>query len=539
MSVEELVLPFAAAEKVLSDEVELASVICIARSRARAGPFRRPMKHLEFVSKLAYPVWATPWGEKCFLIDGLKGITGSFVYPQGPDPENFIEDLKRNSKNQDHYLKMLKNQLTYFSRFSSRREVPFAGLMDNKELLSDIINFMLESKTEVATLHLHSIPGLSMRISSNDATALGNLILQYYNRLHSNVKGLRFAEETLETQTQRQIEKSQKEDIQIQQDFTQEIESLKREIAEKNSRNEYDAKLQELTIAVDRKMNVISKDKKKLENELLKLGQERAELEKRKKLRKEKKDKIGEVRWKVRLENVEHKISEAKRKINPITRQIREITEETKRSKKKLQNSYQELAKKEDDRVSDLENLHNKKTDKKAKNATNLQRNTQNMVENIENIISEINMALSRIEETTVGWKAETPFLIALPFYAISLRSQEEKNISLLPPVVIQQNKGLAMRIRWALGTSGVESRISSFFKPRSRNIETFLLSFEKKLENDNKLRSDLEEIGFARNLITRPDFKEKLKNGLERLEAEEWISPGEKETVLNEFATH
>lgn len=539
MSIEELVLPFVTVEKDLPEEGELASVICIAKSRQRkTGPFKQQYRDLEFASKLSYPIWAIPWDEKCFLIDGLRETIGSFFYPQSPDPETFIENLKRDSKVQNDYARTLKSQLSFFSEFISRKEISITGFMDNKELLSDMQNFMLENKANVKTLPLHSLSLLPSRITSDAAVAVSNSILEYYYKLHFEAKGLRIAEETLKTQTQFQVVKFQKEFGQIWQDSAQEIESLRKEVAGKKEslKNEHDARLQELTTALDGKMNLISRDKKRLETMLLKLEQNRAELEKRQKLRKEKNDKIGEVRWKVRLENIEHRISEVKGRIRPLSKQIAEMNDEFKRSEKKMQDSYRESTKKEDERVSDLEKLHNKRVSEKTRDMANLQLNTQTIIKKIENLIGELNVAFSRIENTTIDWKIENPLLIAIPFYAISFVTHEGRNISLLSPVMVQQNKGFAERIRSAMGASNLESKINNFLKPRSRSIDVFLHSFEKKLEDDLKLTEDLKKTGTESNLIVLPGFREKLKNGLEKLEAYEWISPREKETILNEF---
>ena len=94
----------------------------------------------------------------------------------------------------------------------------------------------------------------------------------------------------------------------------------------------------------------------------------------------------------------------------------------------------------------------------------------------------------------------------------------------------MRRHKGLLVKIRKTFGHS------STLFKPRSKALKKALASFEKKLHRDKGIQKKLNQLGMSNNLLTSAGIREKLTKGMEELEAEGWIKPEEKATILDTY---
>ena len=90
-------------------------------------------------------------------------------------------------------------------------------------------------------------------------------------------------------------------------------------------------------------------------------------------------------------------------------------------------------------------------------------------------------------------------------------------------------------KIRKKLSYS-LESKINTLMKSRSKALERTLSSFEEMLNQEKGTRRTLSHLGKSHNLLTSTGFKAKVMKGVDELEAEGWIRPEEKATVLEAY---
>ena len=216
-------LPFAAEGKntktKLSNDMELATIICASETehiRSKAPDYA---KKLTFVSRLYYPIWAISQGKNCFLLDGMRFVTGNIPLLKPPDPEALIDDLKKNAKDQDQFLRTLQRERETFKGFSSRKRILIPGYIDDKQIITDIMSFLKDAKTSTSSSATQSDSFIRPKMDQENAIRVTNGISEHYDALQSEVKGLQYAKEVIIQETQIHTHRLQQELREMQEDF--------------------------------------------------------------------------------------------------------------------------------------------------------------------------------------------------------------------------------------------------------------------------------------------------------------------------------
>jgi chromosome segregation ATPase len=364
-------------------------------------------------------------------------------------------------------------------------------------------------------------------------------ISEHHSKLQSEMKGLRFAIDALEEETKMHVDKLQLELEQTREKYDGKIAVVRVDVEKRTGElgRERDEKIEKIASANKSEVDRRLEEKKKLEQELVKLEQDKSEYEKRKDLRKHRKDEVGEARWEVRLREVKNQISTVKGKINALSDFISKSNKETEKTTKKTGDSYQRLIEGEEKKVKDLESLRDSEIGMAEREMEELRQETLAIADKIERLIDQKKKSSSTLEEATMKWKTEMPTLIHVPFYLIRYETAKEKRNRVRPPAIARAPGGLAMKIRKTLKGYSLQSKIGTLLKPRSKTLESMLASFEELLNRDKGLQGSLNQISAANNLLTSPDFKEKVRRGIDQLEAEGWVKPEEKTAILEVYA--
>lgn len=545
MPIAYLNLPFAANDKnartKLSDDIELAAIICASKNE-HAKSEAQSFAKATFVSKLQYPIWAISRGKDSFLLDGLRLVMGDIPFPTPPDPEALVEDLKSHSKDQDQFLRTMRKKRETFKGLSSRSRFSISGFIDDKQMLADIVSFIKDTATS-NNISSSSQPDslIPPRISQEDAIRINNEISEHYDTLQSEIKGLQYAKEAVIQETQIQVSKLQQELREMQEDFSQRIALLTEKTNEKIAQlqSERDSEIAKMSTKNDKRMQETLSEKQKLEKQLLKLEQDKSEYEKRKDLRRSKKDVPGEARWKVRLENVKKQISEVRRKTKSISGLLNNSRKEIEKATKKLREKCARLVNLEKRKIETLEKSRDSETEKKSEKIKGLQHDTLILTHNIEDQIDQIKLALTEYEEAKIPWDIiENPTLIGIPTYVVGQKIKNENRYLFFPPVIAEEHKGLGMTIGSALGFSSLGSRINSMLRPRSKYFEKIFNLLKNEMERDETLECTVNQIAKTKNLTILPEFLERLRNGLEQLVDTGWIKPEERDAILSQHTS-
>ncbi|MDH5447948.1 MAG: hypothetical protein OEY24_07520 [Candidatus Bathyarchaeota archaeon] len=535
-----LILPYAIEDsgrkKRFSENMEVAALLGIAEAerKKKSGLFRGAAETLTFISKLYYPLWAIPWENNCLLIDGMETIANNILYFKPPNVENFIEHLKSSTTVQELYHSTLRSHQETFSDFTSQTEIPMEGYITDEELLSDMSTFIKDSRTGKNTSFPEFTSLIQPKIDEENAVRISERVMEHYNTLQSEIKGLKFAIDTVNEETEIHIGKLRQELEQTREKYEGQISNVRVEVEKRTGEleKEREEKIEKITATNEKEVNTRLEERKKWEQELLRLEQNKSEYEKRKELRKRKSDEVGEARWDARLRDVQNQISTVKGKIKALSDFINRSSKETEKTTKKLHDTYQNLVDEEEKKITDLESLRDSEIDKNEKKIEEMGRETLAITDKIERLVEQKRERSSTLKEATIPWKTETLTLIHVPFYLIQYEVEKKKRHCIRPPIVARGHEGFVVKIRKTF------RRYSTLLKPRSKVLEKLLTSFEERLGSDKKVQRKMVQLGMSHNLLTSVDFKEKVRKGIEELEVEGWIKPEEKATMLETYVT-
>ncbi|MDH5634574.1 MAG: hypothetical protein OEY30_01975, partial [Candidatus Bathyarchaeota archaeon] len=340
-------------------------------------------------------------------------------------------------------------------------------------------------------------------------------------------------------ETKTHIDKLQLELEQVHGKYEEKIAVIKAGVEKRKVEleKERDEKVEKMTATNQREVEVRLEEKKRWEQELMKLEQDKSEYEKRKELRKHKKDDVGEARWDARLREVKNQISTIKGKISALSNFISRSNKETEKTAKNTRDTYQKLIDMEERKVKDIESLRDSEIGEKEKGIEELRQEALIITDKIEQLIDQKKGHASTLKEATVQWKAEALTLVNVPFYLIQYETDKEKRHRVRSPAIARDPGGIMMKIRKTLKGYSLQSKISTLLKTRSKALETMLTSFEERVNSDKNLQKSLSQISEPNNLLASPDFKEKMRRGVGELEAEGWVKPEEKTAVLEVYA--
>ncbi len=517
-----------------TDNMEVATLVCIAEAerKKKSGFLRGSEETLTFLSKLHYPFWAVPWEDGCLLIDGMNILSSNILHFKTPNVEDFIEHLKRSTTVHELFHSTLRSHNRTFSEFISQIEISFEGLINDKEMLADMLNFLKDCKSLTHRSIPDSTSTIEPKISEKDVIMIKEKVVGHSSMLQSEIKALNFAIDTANEETKKHISKLRRELEQIREKFESEISQARIKFEKKKGEleEELTVKIEKITITQGKEQDIKISEKRKWEQELLRLEQSKSEYEKRKELRKRKNDQVGEARWETRLRDVENRISTVKGKIRALSDFIKQSNKEAEKATKKVQESYRKLIDEERKKITDLESSRDSDLTTKEKEIAEIQQETLDITDKIERLIDQKRERVAALKQNIIEWKIDAATLIYVPFYLLQYKTEKEKRYILRTPAIARGHGGLVVKIRKAFG------RYSTLLKPRSKALEKLLASLKEKLETDRKTQSDLENLGVLHDITKSAGFEEKMKKGLDELEVEGWIKPEEKQTILNAY---
>ncbi len=542
-----LVFPFATEDKSrendFSEKMEYASLLCLAEAerKKKSGFLGGTVETLSFLSKLHYPLWAIPRKNTCVLIDGMETVSNNIPYLEPPDVEAFTEQIERNRKVREMYQSTLNSNREIFAKFTAQTEIPVEGVIIDKELLSDTWSFIQEAlgKNGVQVESASLIPPVT---GEEEALNIGKKVFALHDKLKLEMKSLQFAAEMLEKETERHVGKFQKEMEQTRGKFDAEICEERAKVAVRKEEYERDLKrrIGEIEAANKEEVNVRLVEKKKWERTLARLVQNEREYEKRRELRKQRKDEIGEIRWRTRLQDVKSQISTVRRKIKMLSDFINRSNRETAKTTKKLQRACRKLVDEEEKKITDLQNALDTAIDTLKNEMEDMQQSTSNTVDKIEHLLEQKKERYSALEEATIPCKSSVATLIYVPFYLAKYKAGKKGDrYRFHPPVIARRNEGLKMKIRKAFRSFSLQSKIGNLLNSRSKALEKMLALFNERTRDEKHVKKTLNQLGASCNLLASEGFKAKVRKGLEELEEEGWIKPEEREAMLQIYASN
>jgi hypothetical protein len=543
MSSSSLTLPYVVEnedrKKPFTRDIEAAAVLCLAESkRKKPGILGAPPEKLSLISKLHYPLWAVPWENECIIIDGLSILSHTIAYLKTPDVNLFVEDIKRNRSTRELFRRTLKSHTKTFEEFAETTQVFMKSIVANKEILPTILWYV----TREPTVKKDSTKtGLSIPLNLDEKAVMkrAESLFGCWRSIQSEIAGLHYAINVLDRETEFHEQKIANEIEQISETFEDQISALRLQVEERVNRltTELSAKIQSIFQITEKELKAALEERTKNEKKLEKLERDERVYQKRKQIRRSRRDEAGVTYWNHKIKVCKNKISEVKGKIKVLARFIERTRKQGELSAKKLEESYNDMFVQERKRISDLEAFRDSQIEETKREVDELESKTSAITEHIERLIDKKKLHASRLKETAIPWKPEGVTLITMPFYVFRYETDEKSRYHVHPPVIAMGYEGIIKKIQKTIWSFSLESRVKLLLSPSSRGLEEMFTSiFADRMRDDETLEKVVYEICSSNNLLHSKDFRETLTRGMGELKAEGWISREEQETVLKAY---
>ena len=535
-----LILPYifedSRKESPFTREMEAATLLALADEGKR-----RPMillgeqETVEFISKVLYPVWAIPWGERSIIIDGLKLTSDTLTRFEIPDVKAFTEDLMRCSQNSESYKDALKRSLQLFEGPFPLVEVVLEAFIGDEDVLKEFYE-AIEERIWTGAKPEGGLAPIPPRVDPEEALERAGEFTREWRIVKSQVAALRYAVEVLEDETAHYKNRVERE-IEHVTRFYEEMIASARESAEKEIKElvkRMNAELREAEKTYARMLKETLKKRERLRKAVRRLeGTLETYLERRESSRRKGSNR-GVKYWDGKVKKYKRMLSEAEDELREAERLTKELNREREEHLTSIKERYRALTAQEAEKVNILEARRDREVKERRKSLEEIEEIASQIKARIELIIEELNRVLKRLVSRTMPWKAEEATIIWTPSYVVKYRSQKRERYKVHPPINVEDSEGVLKKIQRAILSFSLEYRILSLVQPRSGALERRLFkTLEKRLEADKALREIIDKIGESNNLLEKEEFKDSAVKGLRSLEEEGWISPDERSDLL------
>ena len=537
-----LILPYVIEDserkRTFSWRMEAATILCLAEAeRKKPKILRRTPEDISYISKMLYPLWAFPWDEICLIIDGLGLSYHKVAHKILPDIKEFTEDLKRSTVSRGQYRSVLDKHRKTFREFPSTIEISLNAIIGDKEALADLFSFIThglhveEDSSKRATNSL-----IPPRIGMEEASEKAGGLIKEWRSLLSDIRALRYAEETLDKEMKRHEEKALEEVEELLRTYERRIseqgllvEKRVREIMRKR-----ETMVKGTVRDYEKRLKAASKEREKLELATRRLEQVLKGYEKRREALRGKKPRRDTYYWDSKIAFYRERIREQSWRVRAASGMAEKIRREGEETLEKIREDHQRMINKETEKIEVLKSSRELEVSKRRGEVEELQRSASNIKAQIGRLIQEKEQSAAMLRDMTVSCGLNEITLVSIPLYMVRYVSMDRDRIEVYPPVVAESYDGIIRRIQRAIWTFSLESRIRLLIRSRSKVFDDKLFkNLEKHLQRDKHLKDEMDDIGKSNNLLMIPGFRDAIINGLRELEEEGWINADEKNEIL------
>lgn len=530
--VAELILPFSVPsenrKELFTKGMERAAILCLAELERRKGSgfvLKRAPREFEYVVEVCYPLWLVPWGKISLVFDGLNVASYTLPYHTVQNVEAFLNGVNRSSATREAYAAFLSDNLNYFQASENQKEKLIDGLLTDSNFLQDFELYLSEAKQVKPPLSdiVSLAPTLDETSIFSIKRELESLKTEFKKDANSLYKGMKL----LNTTTKEYIDAAHSEIKEVEGEFNEKIEKRKPSVMERveKIRRQYD--------------NQVTRVSKRFEKELYRLQQERVKLEKTKALLLSKierceadietcvvnKDSAGERRWKEELE-------QHKKELSRIEREIKEAEERIKVPKNAKKQEISKLKLECETRVDEaMWDLREIEASRDAKiriyeqEMEKLEEQTATIIGQMDKLAKLREATLDHLSKLGIKQRRNKYTLVHMPFYVVCYRVNSEKQYDVFPPSVAN-----SMSFVVRLKTLG-RAKIKQMLVQRSKTITSLINKFPIIIEQDAVFEREINEAGAKANILQIENLRESVRNGLERLKEEGWLSEEEHKT--------
>jgi len=525
-------------DKPFTYDMEVAALVCLAEGqRKKPGLLGGPQEKVSSVSKMHYPLWAVPSGDRCLILDGLGFSSYRDQYPRPPDIKLFIEDLRRNSSSREGFLSTVKEHAGTFKSFVSTVDVSLNAAVGKRSLLSALLEQIKQGAPFTENTEPIIIP---LELNREAALESCEKFVQLWRQVQADIKGFQYALNTLEEETKLHERGILCEIEHLREKYTDEISRIKPTVEQKvrNLMRKREAEIAKITKSAEKRLRAADKEKERYENKLHILEREMILLQEKADSSKRKRDESRAARWNYELKRCRREIDGIKGEIKATSRQIEHTRKESEDTVKEIEERYRRVVEQEEAKITDLMALQGSEIEARQRESEEITSGSSRIRNLIEELIEQKKLHASKLEqEATIPWKRDEITLVHAPFYLVRYEKEAEVRYRVHPPVVAMDYKGVLRTVEKAIRSFSLESRINLLLHPKSRELGELLSSaFIGKIREDKAFEQKIFGICCSANLFNSTDFKEALTKGIKELADEGWVNPKETSTIVREY---
>jgi len=524
-------------QRTFTSEMEKAAILCLSEAkRKKPGILGGPSEEIDYIAKFHYPLWGIPWEDKCIVIDGLGLISVTIVHLEIPNVEEFTEDLRRSRVSYSIFRETLKKHDKTFSGFLSTEEKVMGALVGESSVLKSLIGLIdqAEKSKEISNDDVFLV---QPKFSGEEAGKRAESLTGEWRRLQAELRALEYAIEALEEELEHHRQRISVEIEQITEGYEERISRMRKPVEKrvKQLMREKEKELGKAALRQEKRLKEILKEEGRLGHKIEEMKRLLNTQQKRRKDQKRKYPKRSTTRVDRRIESYKQKLDDLSKRISrwvDLKKQLRIEGDETIRSAEK---KYFGMAAKEMDKLEILEQSRKLEVSGKQEILREIEDASSAIEAQIRQLAVEKANHMRVLEAKAMPFKVDGTVLIGIHFYIVQYKSHDKTRIEVYPPVTAASYDGIVQRIKKAILSFSLESRIQLLLNSRYPDLNDGIFEvFRKNLELDPALREEISKICKSRNFLELQNFRDEVTVGLSGLEAEGWLNAKEKESILN-----
>jgi hypothetical protein len=527
-----LFLPFAVPtgdRETFTHEMEMATVFCLVESEREKGGGviqKKPPEEFSFVTEIYFPLWLAPWIKRKLLFDGLAISTHTLSYDVLPDIQVFNSEICESANTHEAYSANLLDHLNFFENFVGKEEKTIEGLITDSGFIEDFVKYLPEAvenkEPEIEKVILE--PTLDEETISSLLRELSSI----REALKKDSLDLSQAMKLLNTTTKEQVKAISKAIKKIEKDFDKKIavatDSALKEI--RKIHRIYDKKITEVARKFERELQVLHREQVRGEQTVSRLTAMVERFEVERETCRSCKNGRGEAHWKQEIEEAEKQLSIFEKALGDLDKKIEEVNSARNFEIAKLRTEYTSQAERVKAKTSDLKASCKAAVQLRQEEMSKLEEMSHSVVDQMDRLLKLKRVALSEIEGEGITGGGEKFMLVYVPFYLAccqNCQNELKKRYVFYSPSYACGMGGLT-KLKGVFGAA----KVKSLFQNRSKSLTNLLDQLKELIEHNPVFEKDIIDAGFRANILRTRELREKVREGLEQLRDEKWLSENE-----------
>ena len=513
-------------------DMEAAAVFCLAElDREKGGGLlmKQPEERVAFIAKMGYPLWLSQWSKIALVFDGLNQTRYNLSYLAIPDVNIFMENLKRAARTRETHTAFLVNCLNYFEPSGVEKGFVVNNLMREPQFLKEFECYHREAaKPDQGS---SSIGLLSTTINESSIASEIHELDRLYLSLRKNIENLTRCMKLLNRTTRQYVKELRDKVKAIKVDFGVRISEEEQFVAPRINKvkDDYDFQIASLTKSFETRHLPIQHEKTRLEKSREHAVARIEECKLQTKKHAEADKRAVEANWKEKANKTRKELSEIEKQLKQTEKALKNLEEQRTLEIFNLEEELETKVKEARKSVMELEASRDAKILIHNQEAEKLEKQTQQITDQIARTIKlqEANVA----EFEKLGFRrdlgVEEIELYHVPFYVICYQVELKKRYLILPPSVVS-TVGVFTKLKGALGMA----KIKGLLVPRFKTVSSFVDAIPAFTQQNAMFETELRELGTQNNILGVDSIRVEIKNGLERLKNEGWLSDKEFDAI-------